>query len=85
VEPESVPSVSGELAADEVVGCSDVDQALALLSRRQAVQPRFGHQLVHGPGFFVIRDAAELAAAALGISRYTIYNYLNEIEAGKRP
>jgi predicted transcriptional regulator YheO len=35
-------------------------------------------------GFFVIRDAAELAAAALGISRYTIYNYLNEIEADGR-
>jgi predicted transcriptional regulator YheO len=36
-------------------------------------------------GFFAIRDAVELAATALGISRYTIYNYLNEIEAEERP
>lgn len=35
-------------------------------------------------GFFAIRDAVELAATALGISRYTIYNYLNEIEAAER-
>jgi predicted transcriptional regulator YheO len=30
-------------------------------------------------GFFVIREAADLAAGALGVSRYTIYNYLNEV------
>jgi predicted transcriptional regulator YheO len=36
-------------------------------------------------GFFAIRDGVELAAAALGISRYTIYNYLNELEADGRP
>ncbi len=30
-------------------------------------------------GFFIIREAADLAAAALGVTRYTIYNYLNEI------
>lgn len=35
-------------------------------------------------GFFTLREAAELAAEALGVSRFTIYNYLNEIgtEAG---
>jgi predicted transcriptional regulator YheO len=30
-------------------------------------------------GYFLIREAADLAAAALGVTRYTIYNYLNEI------
>ncbi|TMR99154.1 transcriptional regulator [Nonomuraea basaltis] len=30
-------------------------------------------------GFFTLREAAELAAEALGVSRFTIYNYLNEI------
>jgi predicted transcriptional regulator YheO len=30
-------------------------------------------------GFFIIREAADLAAAALGVTRYTIYNYLNEV------
>lgn len=31
-------------------------------------------------GFFLLRDAAEKAATALGVSRFTIYNYLNEID-----
>jgi predicted transcriptional regulator YheO len=35
-------------------------------------------------GFFAIRDAVDLAAAALKISRYSVYNYLNEIEAARR-
>jgi len=30
-------------------------------------------------GFFLVKQAAELAAAALRVSRYTIYNYLNEL------
>ena len=30
-------------------------------------------------GFFLIKQAAESAAAALGVTRFTIYNYLNEI------
>jgi len=29
-------------------------------------------------GFFLIREAADTAGAALGVSRFTIYNYLNE-------
>lgn len=32
-------------------------------------------------GFFLIREAVEDAARALAVTRYTIYNYLNEIEA----
>ncbi len=31
-------------------------------------------------GFFTLRKAAETAAEALGVSRFTIYNYLNELE-----
>ena len=31
-------------------------------------------------GFFMLRDAVEMAARALGVTRFTIYNYLNEIE-----
>ncbi|GAA3385025.1 helix-turn-helix transcriptional regulator [Cryptosporangium minutisporangium] len=29
-------------------------------------------------GFFLIKESVELAARALGVSRYTIYNYLND-------
>lgn len=32
-------------------------------------------------GFFLIRDSVETAAAALEVTRFTIYNYLNEIDA----
>jgi predicted transcriptional regulator YheO len=31
-------------------------------------------------GFFLIKQAAETAATALGVTRFTIYNYLNELE-----
>jgi predicted transcriptional regulator YheO len=31
-------------------------------------------------GMFLLRDAIDGVAAALGVSRFTIYNYLNEIE-----
>lgn len=29
-------------------------------------------------GFFLLKDAVDLAAARLGVSRYSVYNYLNE-------
>lgn len=32
-------------------------------------------------GMFLLRDAVETVAGALGVTRFTIYNYLNEIEA----
>lgn len=32
-------------------------------------------------GMFLLRDAVETVAAALGVTRFTIYNYLNEIDA----
>lgn len=35
-------------------------------------------------GFFALRESVETAARALGVTRFTIYNYLNEIGA-ERP
>jgi predicted transcriptional regulator YheO len=32
-------------------------------------------------GFFFIREAADRAAAALGVTRYSIYNYLNQLDS----
>lgn len=34
-------------------------------------------------GLFLIRDAVDVAARALGVTRYTIYNYLNEIRSSE--
>ncbi|QIK71998.1 transcriptional regulator [Propioniciclava coleopterorum] len=36
-------------------------------------------------GFFLLRDSVETAAQALGVSRFTVYNYLNEIEEADGP
>lgn len=35
-------------------------------------------------GFFLLRDAASMAAEALRCTRFSIYNYLNEIDAEKK-
>lgn len=32
-------------------------------------------------GFFTIRESTETAAKALGVTRFTVYNYLNELDA----
>lgn len=71
----------------------DVDELAALLLRR-AVQDvgapvemlRKKHKVevirqLQDKGFFLLRDAVEQAAEALGVTRFTIYNYLNEIGA----
>lgn len=34
---------------------------------------------MHDGGLFIVKGAVEKAAAALGVTRYTIYNYLDEI------
>ncbi|GAB96287.1 putative transcriptional regulator YheO [Kineosphaera limosa] len=32
-------------------------------------------------GFFMLKESVETAASALAVTRFTIYNYLNEIDA----
>lgn len=32
-------------------------------------------------GFFLLKDSIETAAASLGVTRFTVYNYLNELES----
>lgn len=36
-------------------------------------------------GMFMLRDAVEMIAASLGVTRFTIYNYLNELEDEETP
>src|SRR5579859_3480384 len=45
-QPELIRSAAVEVAADEVLRGSDVDEALALLSGRNALEPPLSHQLV---------------------------------------
>jgi predicted transcriptional regulator YheO len=37
-------------------------------------------RLLEERGLFLIRDAVDFVATALGVTRYTIYNYLNELK-----
>lgn len=36
-------------------------------------------------GMFMLRDAVEMIAASLSVTRFTIYNYLNELEDDEEP
>lgn len=36
-------------------------------------------------GMFIVKGGIEKAAAALGVTRYTIYNYLDEIRDEQQP
>lgn len=36
-------------------------------------------------GFFMLRESVETAAQALGVTRFTVYNYLNEIDREDDP
>ncbi|MCQ9389560.1 helix-turn-helix transcriptional regulator [Brevibacterium sp. 50QC2O2] len=38
-------------------------------------------RILKSRGMFLLRDGVEMVASALDVSRFTIYNYLNEIEA----
>ncbi|WP_353807609.1 helix-turn-helix transcriptional regulator [Agromyces sp. SYSU T00194] len=81
VEPEA----SGELFSNNVGELSealirraieriDVPPSLMQKQHKVAVVRDLDAQ-----GFFLIRDAVDLAAQSLGVTRFTIYNYLNEI------
>lgn len=38
-------------------------------------------RLLHDQGFFQLREAVEMLAEVLGVTRFTVYNYLNEVTA----
>lgn len=62
---------------------SMIDRALALVPVPPHLMRKAQRMKVVGyldqQGFFLLRDAIELAAGRLGITRFTIYNYLNEL------
>lgn len=71
--PHSVDELSGRL----------LDAAITAVSV-PVPQMRKEHKLqvvaeLERRGFFLIRQSAETAAEALGVTRFTIYNYLNEL------
>ncbi|MEU6408174.1 PAS domain-containing protein [Microbispora sp. NPDC046933] len=73
--PVSLDSL-GEGILDEAVAGVGVPVELMKKSHKVAVVEDLNKR-----GFFTLRGAVELAAQRLGVSRFTIYNYLNELQA----
>nr|WP_042197133.1 aminotransferase class V-fold PLP-dependent enzyme [Kibdelosporangium sp. MJ126-NF4]CEL22767.1 Threonine dehydrogenase and related Zn-dependent dehydrogenases [Kibdelosporangium sp. MJ126-NF4]CTQ89907.1 Threonine dehydrogenase and related Zn-dependent dehydrogenases [Kibdelosporangium sp. MJ126-NF4] len=57
---------------------ADVGVPVALMKKAHKSQVV---KVLDEAGFFLIRDAVDYLAAQLGVTRYTIYNYLNETRA----
>ncbi|WP_108920523.1 helix-turn-helix transcriptional regulator [Mycobacterium montefiorense] len=73
--PHSVEELSARL----------IDTAIANVGVRVA-EMRKEHKMevvaeLDQQGYFLVKQSAETAAAALDVTRYTVYNYLNEIHA----
>ena len=95
-EQSSAPAASSPLAAssETEVFAYNVEQLSDLLLQRAVesvgVLPhkmRKAHKVavvsdLDDRGFFLLRDSVETAAERLNVTRYTIYNYLNEIREG---
>jgi len=56
-----------------------VQDARSLGRRSAKAQKLEAVRQMHDGGLFIVKGAVEKAAAALGVTRYTIYNYLDEI------
>jgi predicted transcriptional regulator YheO len=41
-------------------------------------------ELLNEMGIFAIKEAVDLTATELGVSRYTVYNYLRDVRVGKK-
>lgn len=79
-EHETFPTSVDELARGillEAISTSGLDVSLMKKSHKLAVVRELDDR-----GFFAIRESVELAARSLEVSRYTIYNYLNELQGG---
>lgn len=61
---------------DEVI--KKVDQPIALMSKEEKVRVA---ELLDERGVFLVKGSIDIVAQALGVSKYTIYNYLEEIRA----
>ncbi|MFI5954459.1 transcriptional regulator [Cryptosporangium sp. NPDC051539] len=67
---ESVEGLTNDLLGRAIAG-ADVAQ-MSKADKTRVVKD------LESRGFFLIKESVEIAARALGVSRYTIYNYLND-------
>jgi HTH domain len=69
-----------------------LDHLLADLQRRHGPLPQLGRKdkqtvvrILEERGAFSVRHGVETVASALGVSRFTVYNYLNRENAARDP
>lgn len=79
--PRSETSI--EELIEEIIG-SALQSAGAPVERLSKTEKKAVVSIMHERGLFVIRGSVERVAARLGVTKFTIYNYLDEIGA-KRP
>ena len=74
-----LPGVQGTL--DRMIGAVEHELGAPLdgLTREQK---QAAVQMLHDRGAFELRRSVETVAEAMGVSRFTIYNYLNAADAG---
>lgn len=75
--PESFPRDVDELAAQLIHDALEEEGVPVTLMKKEH-KLRVVHHL-EARGIFLLRDAVEMVATALGVTRFTIYNYLNEL------
>ncbi|MCL2471142.1 MAG: PAS domain-containing protein [Propionibacteriaceae bacterium] len=92
-EPD--PGLGDDTASEHFVG--DVDDLAEDLLLRAITAVDVPVELMHkrhkmavvaelkSSGFFILRESAERAAHALGVTRFTIYNYLKELDRTQQP
>jgi predicted transcriptional regulator YheO len=69
----SVEELSAELLRRAIEAVGGTAQELSKAQKVKVVED------LKGRGFFLIKESVEIVAQALGVTRYTIYNYLGEI------
>lgn len=97
-DPDAAPAAAPEVAAaPEEVFPRDVDELASHLIHQAIVEQnvpvdlmRKEHKIavvrtLKDRGMFMLRDAVEMIATSLGVTRFTIYNYLNELEDEQTP
>lgn len=78
--PATVPAVK---SSDDLVR-NTIDEALRRTATQRGVSYQSKNKMVvkglYDAGIFEVRGAIDVVAAELGVSRYTIYNYLREVK-----
>jgi predicted transcriptional regulator YheO len=75
IEPPDMTRLMAQIIQTALAGSHPSDRQRSKKAKLEAVRQ------MQERGMFIVKGGIDKAAAALGVSRYTIYNYLDEIRA----